>query len=155
MCIPVICTFPGNPGLSEVLPRLAPNWSKHWWAWVTLSQKAQEKSCPAHSQGMVQWFPHSLQNREPLGELSSSPTTPSAALGPSAALCPTEKTQGPLARVGQLGGASCEWTWQIQVSLSLFSLAHHTAQALPRWQSSLCHDCQRRMYNDTSLHSQK
>lgn len=114
------------------------------------TQQAQEKSCPAQSQGMVQWFPHSPHNREALRELSSSPTTPSAALRHPSALCSTEKTQGALAHVGQLWGASCEWTWQIQVSLSLFSLAHHAAQALPRWQPSLCHDCQRRVHDDTA-----
>lgn len=61
MCIPTICTFPGNPRLSEVLPRLAPELIK---AWVNLSQQAQEKSCPAQSQGVVWRFPHSLHNRD-------------------------------------------------------------------------------------------
>lgn len=151
MSIPAICTFPGNPGLSEVLPVLAPSWSKHKWAWVTLSQEAKEKSCPAQSQGMVQSFPQPLRNREALGELSSSPTTPSAAFRPSSALCPTEETQGPLAHAGKLGRASCEWTWRIQVSLSLFTSAHYTAQPPPRWQPS--HDCQSAWWH--SPHSQK
>lgn len=151
MSIPVICTFPGNPGLSEVLPVLAPSWLKHWWAWVTLSQEAQEKSCPAQSQGMVLPFPHSLHNRDTLGEFSSSPT-PSAAFRPSSALCWWEN------RGNTRSTGSC-WTIQRSIlwmdmtnsslSVSLF-LNQYTAQPLPRWQPSLCHDCQRRVHDDTA-----
>lgn len=75
MCIPVICTFPGKPGLSEVLPMLALGQPEHQWARATLPQEAQEKSCPAQCRGMAQPFPCSLHSRKTLGEVWPLATT--------------------------------------------------------------------------------
>lgn len=155
MCIPVICTFPGKPRLSEVLPVLALGWPEHCWAQATLSQEVQEKSCPLQYQGMVQPFPCSLHSTETLGELCSLPTSPSAASRPPLALCPTEETWVPLDHFGQPGGASWKWRWHIQVSLAFSPLVHPTAHPLPMWQPSLCHDQLPKESTGHRLHSQK